>query len=975
MRPPSLLVMLSRLACLLSFPGLLQCEAEVLAEETQSEVLAEAYEELQVGAYGNSEKWFKKWFEQSELPADQQVRAFLGLSRVHAEQGRYAEGIASLKQAIESLPNHSPLHARLAEFYYLIGDYTRAEREVRQALELNSQDLRAQLIQAHLLTEAGKIEEATANYRAFIRTYNRLQPTDWETLLLIGEGAAVYARWESVPQVFRFVVNTLCPDALKDHPQCWQAHLLGGELLLEKYNPGQALPEFQSALEINPHAADALLAMAGAAFQKSNYELASQFIERTLKINPQHTKALQLRAFTALLLEQNEAAHAAALAAQHVNSRDQATLGILAALDILQRGPLSRADCQAILDGSYDQPPEPESFHEIWRTLLRGNPRPGRFLETVAALLEMRRHYDLAECFYLKSFELMPQLSGPKTSLGMLYMRTGNLTEAERLLNAAFESDPFHVRVSNMRKVIGVLKSYITVESPHFVIYAASTDELLARMVSDYLEEIYPELTERYDYEPETRTQVEIYSATKDQAGHAWFSARMIGLPWIQTIGASTGKIVAVTSPSETEQNYHWMRVLRHEFMHVLTLQKTGFQIPHWFTEALAVWEESQRVPVAWEVLLQERAAAQTLFDLANINAGFQRPQSGDDWTLAYCQSFLYADYFEERFGPGALLKLLDAYCRTSQTSEAVQLAFQVDIAELEAGYRERIVRRVESTRRQLGPRYPDVRGAQKLVADEPENAQAHAFLARALLAGLGFAPPVREATQSSLKLDPAEPLANALHAADLLAQGEAAQAVEIMEALDGAGSEHPLCLQVHAAGLQAIGKLTEAEELLRLAINRFPLVIRFQGQLLKLLDEHAPENEEIPEILLRLAAADENDIPTRKRLARFYADQGNLSQALHWTYEALAVVARDPQMHRLLVDVLKRSQQSPQALRACERLLLLDQSDSSDQVRYATLLIDNERKADALQVLNKVLESDPDYQPARELLRSLNGS
>jgi len=51
------------------------------------------------------------------------------------------------------------------------------------------------------------------------------------------------------------------------------------------------------------------------------------------------------------------------------------------------------------------------------------------------------------------------------------------------------------------------------------------------------------------------KTQFEIYHNAKGLAAHQWFSARMIGLPWIQTFGASTGAVVALTSPTAMEDH------------------------------------------------------------------------------------------------------------------------------------------------------------------------------------------------------------------------------------------------------------------------------------------------------------------------------------------------------------------------------------------------------------------------------------
>src|SRR5690606_23228977 len=130
---------------------------------------------------------------------------------------------------------------------------------------------------------------------------------------------------------------------------------------------------------------------------------------------------------------------------------------------------------------------------------------------------------------------------------------------------------------------------------------------ILGQAMAEYLEEIYPELVAQFGYEPPHRTHFEIYNKAKGLSAHQWFSARMVGLPWIQTIGASTGVIVALASPNGVAEPFNWARVLRHEFVHVLTLQQTGFHIPHWFTEALAVTSEGYPRPEKWNRLLLER--------------------------------------------------------------------------------------------------------------------------------------------------------------------------------------------------------------------------------------------------------------------------------------------------------------------------------------------------------------------------------
>src|SRR5262249_49191426 len=280
--------------------------------------------------------------------------------------------------------------------------------------------------------------------------------------------------------------------------------------------------------------------------------------------------------------------------------------------------------------------------------------------------------------------------SAPKTALGMLYMRTGQMDEAKALLDQAFDADPYHVRVSNMRKVLKLLDGYQTIATEHFVIRVDSqADLILGRYMAEFLEDEYPALVRQFGYEPKTRTQFEIYNKSKGLSAHQWFSARMVGLPWVQTIGASTGMIVALASPTATDKPFNWARVLKHEFVHILTLQETNFNIPHWYTEALAVLSEESPRPEIWNQLLVERVPKGDLMTLDNLNQAFVRPNTPVDWQMAYCQSRLYAEYMLEKFGPESTSKLLAAYRDNLSTEQAIPKLFGVEKPVFEQGYRD----------------------------------------------------------------------------------------------------------------------------------------------------------------------------------------------------------------------------------------------------------------------------------------------
>src|SRR5262249_14115956 len=155
--------------------------------------------------------------------------------------------------------------------------------------------------------------------------------------------------------------------------------------------------------------------------------------------------------------------------------------------------------------------------------------------------------FDDAEKFYKKAIELRDQLAGPRNSLGMLYMRMGREKEAREILDVGFKADPFNVRVANTLKVLRHLDNYQTIKTKHFELrYDPKNDGPLARYMAEYLEKTYDELAAKFNYAPKGPILVEVFRT------HDMFSGRVVAVPDLHTIGACTGKMVAMVSPNGT---------------------------------------------------------------------------------------------------------------------------------------------------------------------------------------------------------------------------------------------------------------------------------------------------------------------------------------------------------------------------------------------------------------------------------------
>src|SRR5262249_26012754 len=97
----------------------------------------------------------------------------------------------------------------------------------------------------------------------------------------------------------------------------------------------------------------------------------------------------------------------------------------------------------------------------------------------------------------------------------------------------------------------------------------------------------------------------------------------------------------------------------------------TKNRLPHWFTEAQAVYLEHAPRDEDTCRLLAKTLEDDQLFDFVEINAAFVRPKKPTDRQLAYAQGHWMYEYIIKTFGQRAPLKLMDLYARGVREEEA----------------------------------------------------------------------------------------------------------------------------------------------------------------------------------------------------------------------------------------------------------------------------------------------------------------
>ncbi|HEY0982943.1 tetratricopeptide repeat protein [Schlesneria sp.] len=950
----------------------LTLNASLFGEETFATRFAAAREHFQKGRYEEAIETLEK-LEESRAPDLDPVQIALLRSESQLAQGERAAAEETIAAAIASHENSAPLQAHSAKLHFGRGRLKEAETAVGLALKLDPDQLVARLIQAHLYTEKGELKKADDGYRWFVRYYNRAQPRDPESLLLVAKGASQYARWHSASQIFDFCVNTVAVDALKADKIFWQAHLASGGLLLEKYNKAQGRPELKAALAINPNASEVHIELAKSAIGDYDWDEVEESAKRALTIAPGSTGALQALATAKLYFRDFDEVEKLLTEALAVNPVESETLALLASLRMLQDGwpdPVRWNQLVSHLDHIQDlKLEEPTRCEQILIDVATRNPRPGYFLSSLAEIVNMFRQHTVAEPLLKQAIALMPQLSQPKNALGQLYMQTGQIDAARKTLDEAFKMDPYHVRVSNMRKVIKVLDDYESYQTEHFVVRAdGKLDKLLARYMAEYLEEVYPELTELFGFEPETRTQIEIYNTAKGLSGHQWFSARMVGLPWVQTIGASTGVIVAMQSPGSMEQPLNWARVLKHEFVHVLTLQQTKFNIPHWYTEALAVRSEGYPTPVEWNDLLLKRVPKGELKNLDNLSMGFIRAGNQENWNFAYCQSVLYAEYMVERFGEPTLAKLLDAYRRNLTTDQAIPEVFNVDKTDFEKGYRDYLDKLVAGLRKSQDASEEELRPAQieKAYEKNKEDPKAAANYAKLMLI-IKKREDAKTIAEGVLKKEPSQPVAATVLSLLHLRDDRLDEAAQVLEpALDNAHPNKQVVELLMKIRLKQ-KRPEEAITLSELGKEHFP----YESEWWKGTAAAAKltGNTETRRAALETLVRIESDDPApRKALAELALEEGKFETAYKFGKLALHIDVLDAEVHRILGEALLDTKEFGQAIREFETALELKPKSTDAQLGLAQAYLASGQKEKADVLIEEVLKGDSNNARAQKL-------
>jgi len=422
-----------------------------------------------------------------------------------------------------------------------------------------------------------------------------------------------------------------------------------GRLLHERFNNTDADNLFKEALAKDPQNAQAYLGLALVSADGFD-NAAIQWCAKALELDPKLVEAHELMAN--LELEDSDAAEAIKQADEAIKLSGDAldAMAIHAAVEVLaDRSPDAWLDRIREVNSSY-----------------------GGGYALVAHHLVLNRRYEDGVAYYRKAIEADPQLWSARSELGINLMRLGQEDEPRRQLAMCYDNGYRNEATVNSLRLLDSYKNFVTFKDETTILKLQKKE---ADLLHPYFEAVIKQAIATYEKKYKMKlpgpVQVEVYPDHED------FAVRTLGVPGLGALGVTFGEVVAMDSPSARQPgDFNWASTLWHEMSHVFILTATNHRVPRWFTEGLAVHEETEASPewgdrVTPEILVAIRD--KKLLPVVELDRGFIRPEYDAQVIVSYYQAGRICDYIQSRWGADKLLDMVHSFAKIETTSEVIQ--------------------------------------------------------------------------------------------------------------------------------------------------------------------------------------------------------------------------------------------------------------------------------------------------------------
>jgi cellulose synthase operon protein C len=426
-----------------------------------------------------------------------------------------------------------------------------------------------------------------------------------------------------------------------------------GRVYLDNDQPGDAGGLFSEALEIKKDHAGALLGMALVA--ESSFEArAVDLAHKALEADPKLLEAQELLARLALEDNDNPKATEEAKKALAIDPNSIGGKSVLATIDLLA----DKKDTQ-------------------W------DPHAAAGYYTIGHFFVLNRRYVEGISYLRKAIELDPGLNKARSELGINLMRLGQNDEAYHQLEICFNNGYKSSATVNTLRLMDSYKNFVTFTTDRTILKMDKREaDLLRPYFESEMRRAIATYEDKYRMKLDQPIQVEVYPNHED------FAVRTLGVPGLGALGVTFGYAIAMDSPSGRRPGtFHWASTLWHEMSHVFTLTATGHRVPRWFTEGMAVHEETAIEPDWGDRLSPDVIAAikgKKLLPIAQLDRGFVHPVAPAQVIVSYFQAGRICDYINEKWGWDTLLGMLHDFGAGMDTPSVVRKNLKIEPEEFD---------------------------------------------------------------------------------------------------------------------------------------------------------------------------------------------------------------------------------------------------------------------------------------------------
>jgi cellulose synthase operon protein C len=498
----------------------------------------------------------------------------------------------------------------------------------------------------HTLRKHGQQGEAKECYESLVRT---------NSPYLRAEGYWGLEQYDQANEEFRIV--TAQPDGDPLYKVRW------GMLLHQRFNNTDAVGLFQEALKQDPKNAQAYLGLAIVSADGFDGK-AKDYVSQALVLDPKLVDAHEFAANLALEDADTEHALKEADAALALSPDALNAMAIHASVELLA-----------------DRSPDPwlDKIHKVNGGYAEGYAH-------VAHYLELNYRFEDAIGYYRKAIEADPRYWPARSALGVGLMRLGQEDEPFQQLEMCYNNGYRDAQTVNSLRLLDSYKNFVTYKENGTILRLRKNEaELLHPYYEAELQRIIRTYDKKYKMKLTGPVQVEVYPDHED------FAVRTMGMPGLGALGVTFGQVVAMDSPSARKPgDFNWGSTLWHEMSHVYILAATNRRVPRWFTEGLAVHEETQVSPEWGDRVSPEILAAirdKKLLPVAKLDRGFIFPEYSAQVVVSYFEAGSICDYIGSHWSEDKLLDMVHSYAQRKTTPEVIQADLGVSPDEFDKQY------------------------------------------------------------------------------------------------------------------------------------------------------------------------------------------------------------------------------------------------------------------------------------------------